>query len=159
MPPLFQCTYCTGASVYPSTQDACSDCKQFVHVCKNCAKWHRYRTRVCFICYASRRPHLFKPACVQGCTLTPSCKCKSEKPQRSCVKKQTRNHGRFFWSCRKCTFLFMGQAFMHHRHVIYIEQSAADASITCTKNMPRCPLPINLVNNCLTESLTSHLCL
>ena len=104
---MYQCSYCTGASVYCSG-DAKIKCiisnVETPHVCDGCSRIYSVPKK-CYLC--TDRPHVCFTECYNGCVKKkPSCRCENS-PVRLQVKKLSKNHGRYFWSCRSCN-LFNG---------------------------------------------------
>jgi hypothetical protein len=106
---LYKCSLCTAGSAYCQLQPerVCTTCcVSIVSVCEQCREHSNELPTTCSVC--TTRSHLCLSACGHGCTLyeKPTCDCKKGKGTlvRLQVKKLGDNHGRYFWSCRVCSF-------------------------------------------------------
>jgi hypothetical protein len=108
---LYQCSLCTAASVFCSLNPSkkCTACNQLTpHLCSTCIQLG-VNTGLISTCYkCTARPHICLSKCAGGCKHVKERMCKCEEPMRRLqVKKQNKNQGRYFYTCRKCdTFLW-----------------------------------------------------
>ena len=105
---MLRCSSCrAGGTVLNALNKKCSNCPAILgHVCDYCRR--RSLGGVLNISCSGCRPHVCLSKCSRGCIkkearVAPTCRCPTG-PIRLAVKKEGKNHGRFFWSCRPCDF-------------------------------------------------------
>ena len=103
---MYQCSICTEGSSFCSLDSSkkCTVCRQYTpHICSRCIiQASGVMPTKCYLC--TTREHTCLSKCLGGCILQERPKCKCGHPIRLQVKKQNKNHGRYFWSCRDCNF-------------------------------------------------------
>ena len=96
---MYQCSFCTAGSGFTSVkpEQKCVTCNLvYVHICSRC-NLENPTPSTCYLC--TERPHICLSKCNSGCILRkrPECMCKNG-PIRLQVKKNNKNHGRYFWA-------------------------------------------------------------
>jgi hypothetical protein len=116
---FYKCSLCTAgsASCQLRLERPCTTCGlDMVYICEQCREQSNELPSTCSVC--TTRPHLCLSACGYGCTLyeKPTCDCNKGKGalKRLQVKKSGDNHGRYFWSCRVCSFFVFEGDVLHH---------------------------------------------
>jgi hypothetical protein len=99
------CELCTHQVTREYT---CTSCRKIdAHICAMCTSRGLVVPHTCYICTV--RLHMCLSSCNGGCTQKrrPVCKCKKKKESKmtfgTCANL-SENHGRNFWSCKKCNF-------------------------------------------------------